>query len=94
MLHIEDFEIKIKKYDRDKNQVIVNLIVCEELEIRGFIVRYTSTKYSTSPIWIVSPPSVKGRNRFYFWIVNLKNPTLWESLQKEIINLVKEYTNS
>lgn len=92
-MNIEDFDIKIKKYNREKNVVIVNLLVLGELEMRGFIVRYTPTKHSSSPVWIVSPPSIKMRNKVYFWIVQLKNPTLWEKLQKEMIRLAKEYTN-
>lgn len=91
-MNINDFEIKIKKFDREKNVVYVNLLVCSELEIRGLVIRFTETKYSQLPIWIVNPPSVKGRNKKPFWIVYLKNPTLWQLLEKKIIDEVKEYT--
>ncbi len=93
-MNIEDFEIKIKKYDEEKNVVYVNVLVCGELETRGWVVRYTTTRFSTNiPVWIVNPPSVKGRNRRMFWIVHLKNPALWQLLQKKIIDVVKEYTD-
>jgi len=90
-MKIEDFEIKIKKYDQNKNQVIVNINVCQELEIRGYVVRYRETKYSSFPIWIVTPSAVRGRNKMFFHIVRLKNELLWGTLQKKIIDLVKEY---
>jgi len=93
-MQIEDFEIKIKKFDREKNVVYVNLIICGELETRGWVVRYTTTKYSTnSAVWIVNPPSAKGRNKKTFWIVYLKNPSLWNLLQKKVIDEVKDYTD-
>lgn len=93
-MNIEDFEIKIKKYDREKNVVIVNLLVCGELEIRGYRVRYTTTRFSPNyPVWIASPPSVKGRNKTSFWIVRLKNPALWQKLEKKLIEEAGNYTN-
>lgn len=92
-MNIKDFEIKIKKFDREKNVVYVNLIICGELEIRGWVIRYTETKYSKLPIWIVNPPSVRGRNKKTFWIAHLKNPELWHILEKQIINEVKNYTD-
>ena len=90
-MNIEDFEIKIKKYDRDNNQVIVNLLISKELEIRGYVVRFMETKFSTYPIWIVTPPAVKGRNKMYFHVVRLKNELLWGTLQQKIIESVKGY---
>jgi len=93
-MKIEDFEIKIKKYDEKKKVVYVNLMVCGELETRGWIVRFTDTQYSHNiPVWLVNPPLAKGRNKKFFWIVYLKNPMLWQLLQKKIIDAVKEYTN-
>lgn len=94
-MDIEDFEVKVKKYDRIKSVVIINLLINNELEIRGFVVRYTTTKYSpVSPVWIVSPPSVRGRNRKYFWIVRFENSALWEKLQSVMIRLAKEHTDT
>ncbi|MBI4100798.1 hypothetical protein HY439_03630 [Candidatus Microgenomates bacterium] len=94
-MNIEDFEIKIKKYDREKNCVIANVVVLGELELRGFVVRYTTTKYSTTyPVWIVSPPSVKGRNNNYFWVIKLKNDLLWQQLSKKLIEEANQYANS
>lgn len=91
-MNIEDFEIKIKKYDRDKNHVIVNVLIQEVIEIRGFLCLYTSTKYSVNPVWIVNPPSVrKGKVRY--WLFEIKNIDLWHELQNKIVDLVKEYTN-
>jgi len=93
-MNIQDFDIKIKKYDKKKNLVIVNVLVQGEIEIRGFTVRYTTTKYSPSiPIWLASPPCIKGRLRTYFWIVEFKDPALWQLLEQKIITSAKEYTD-
>lgn len=92
-MNIDDFEIKIQKFDRVKNEVIVNIIVREDIELRGYTTRFTTTRYSSNPIWIVSPPSIKGRNRVYFWVVRIKNPDLWKLLEEKIIEVVKEFTN-
>ncbi|MCL6096285.1 MAG: hypothetical protein M1444_01180 [Patescibacteria group bacterium] len=93
-MEIEDFEILIKKYDKEKNFVILNLLIKDELEVRGFICRYTTTKNSPMyPVWIVSPPSVKGRGKHFFWIINLKNPALWQKLQEKMIEMAKDYTD-
>lgn len=94
-MDIEDFEIKIKKYDRAKNTVIVNVVVLEVIELRGFTVRYTPTKHSTTPIWLVTPPSIKtSRHKPYFWIVRIKDSALWQQLQERIVDYTKEYTNN
>ncbi len=93
MLTIDDIEIKIKKYDREKQIIIVNIMICEKLEIRGFRVRYGRTKYSpNTPIWIASPPSIKIRSK-YFWIVEFKDIDLWVELEKRLINEARSYTN-
>lgn len=94
-MDIEDFEIKVKKYDTVKSVVYVNVTVYGVLEIRGYVVRYTTTKYSHgSSVWMVSPPAIKGKNRRYFWIVELKDTELWKQLQELIISKAKDYTNS
>ncbi len=91
-MDIDDFEIKIKTYQRAKNVVIVNIVVKDSIEIRGFVVRFTITKYSPSyPVWIVSPPSVRGRNKAYFWIVKFKDSALWQQLEERIVARTKEY---
>jgi len=93
---IDDFRIKIKKYDRIKQVVISNVIVCDTIEHRGYIARYTELKQSPyTSQWIVSPPSVKmrGKSNKYFWIVNILDTELWHKLQKKIIQAVIEYTN-
>jgi hypothetical protein len=93
-MELEDFEIIIKKYDKEKNVVLINLLIKEIMEIRGFVCRYTTTKNSPMyPVWVVSPPSLRGRGGHYFWIVNLKNPALWQKLQEKMIELAKDYTN-
>ena len=94
-MNIDDIEIKIKTYDREKNFVIVNLNIHEVIEIRGFTVRYMTTKHSpTYPVWIVTPPSVRGRNKMFFHIVRVKDSALWQKLEKRIIEMAKEYTNT
>ncbi len=91
-MNIEDFEIKIKKYDREKNVVIVHIIILKLIEIRGFVVRFTETKYSHGvPIWIVSPPSQKI-GKFYFWQFRCLDTELWKELEQIIIAKAKEYT--
>ncbi len=95
MLTIDDIEIKIKTYDRKKNQVILNLTLFDQVQIRGFTVRYTTTKYSSiNPVWVVTPPSVRGRNKTWFHIVRFTDSALWEQLQKRIINTANEHANS
>lgn len=94
-MNVDDIEIKIKSYDRIKNLVIVNLNIYEVIEIRGFTVRYTTTKHSpTYPVWMVTPPSVRGRNKMFFHIVRIKDSALWQQLEKRIIEMAKEYTNT
>ena len=94
---IEDIEIKIKKFDREKNYVLVNLLILNTIEIRGFVVRYTKTRYTVSPIWIVNPPSIpsgkKGKYKIYFWVVEFKDPDFWEQLQQKIIHAAVLHTN-
>ena len=95
MINIDDIEIKIKTYDRKKNQVILNLMLFDQLQIRGFIVRYTTTKFSLiTPVWVVTPPSVRGRNKAWFHIVRFTDSALWEQLQKRIIEAANEHANS
>lgn len=97
-MNIEDIEIRIKKWDktRSKNQVIVNLTILNIVEIRGYTARYTTTIHSpVHPVWIVTPPSIQGRNKIWFHIARFKDTLLWEKLQKRIIEHVKEeYTSS
>ena len=92
-MNIEDIEIKIKKYDREKQVVIVYILLFGQLEIRGFRARFGRTKYSpNASVWIVSPPAVKTKNK-YFWIVEFKDSNLWKELEKRIIKDVRSYTN-
>lgn len=94
-MNIDDIEIKIKSYDRKKNFVIVNLTILDVFEIRGFTVRYLTTKHSpTYPVWIVTPPSVKGRNKMFFHVIRVLDSALWQQLEKRIIEMAKEYTNT
>ena len=100
-MKIEDIKIKIKKYDREKNVAIANLIISDVLELRGFTIRYTATKYSEGrSIWIVTPPSIKGStkskftNKFpYFWIAKFIDSDLWAELEKNMIQMAKDYTS-
>jgi hypothetical protein len=93
-MNIDDFEIKIKKFDREKNYVIVHLTILSTFEIRGFLVRYTTTKYSNGrAVWIVSPPSQK-MGKVYFHIARCKDLDLWKELEKRIIEKAVEYTDN
>jgi hypothetical protein len=93
-MNIDDLEIRIKKYDREKQVVILNVLACNVLEVRGFRARYGRTNRSpNASVWIVSPPAVRvGKN--YFWIFELKDNDLWQQLTKKIINAVREYTST
>lgn len=93
-MDIDNLEVQIKKYDRKKNYVIANVIVCGVLEIRGYVARYTPTKYSTNPVFIVSPPTVPTRSKKRFWVVRLKDSALWEQLKEKIIEKAREHANS
>lgn len=94
-MNIEDIEIKVKKYDKVKNFVIANILISKILEIRGFTVRYTTTKKSpNSSVWLVNPPSVVGRNKKYFWIVRFLDTELWAHLENKLIEEAKNYSNS
>lgn len=93
---IDNFRIKIKKYDRTKQVVIANIIVSEIIEMRGFVIRYAELKKSPyTSQWIVNPPSVKirGKSNKYFWMINILDTELWHQLQKKIIVEVKKYTD-
>ena len=93
-MDIEDIEIHIKKYDPKSNVVIANAVVSGVIEIRGFMARYTTTKGSPhNPVWVVGPPSVKGRNGKYFCVVRIRDSNLWLRLQKMIVDKAREYTN-
>lgn len=93
-MDIDNFKIEIKKYDEQKHFVIVNVIVLDTIELRGFTVRYTTTKYSHGyPVWLVSPPTRMDRNKIPFWIVRILDSTLWQQLQRAIIKEAEKYTN-
>jgi len=93
-MNIDNFEIIVKKYDREKQVVILNILVHDVLEVRGFRARYGRTNRSpNASVWIVSPPAVRvGKN--YFWIFELKDNELWQQLSEQIIQKAKEYTSS
>lgn len=93
-MNIDDFEIRVKKYDREKQVVILNILVQNVLEVRGFRARYGRTQRSlNSSVWIVSPPAVRvGKN--YFWIFILKDNELWQQLSERMIQAAKEYTTT
>jgi hypothetical protein len=94
-MNIDDIKIKIKTYDKQKNHVIANLVIRDTWEIRGYILRYTTTKYSPiNPVWVVTPPSVKGRGKMYFHIVRCLDSALWQQVQARLIDLANEHANS
>ncbi len=92
-MNINDIKINIKKYDREKQVVIANIVISDTFEVRGFRVRYGQTKYSPdASVWIVSPPAVKvGKN--YFWIFETKDKKLWQQISEELIKEARNYTN-
>ena len=89
---IDDIEIKIKKYDREKEHVILNLIICKKLEIRGYTAKLLETK--TEPrhsFWSVSPPCKERKDHTYFWIVEVPELDFWTQIKEKIIDKVKNY---
>lgn len=92
-MNIDDFYIKVKKYDKKTNSVILNVTVCDILEVRGFRVTYTTTKHSPlHPVWIANPPATRGRNKQFFWIVRITDSALWQQLEKKLIEVAEDYT--
>lgn len=92
-MNIDDIDVKAKKYDREKQFVILNILVYGILEVRGFRARFGTTRRSSgSSVWIVSPPAVRvGKN--YFWVFEMKDLELWKELEKKIIYAAQEYTD-
>jgi hypothetical protein len=91
-MDIGDIEIKIKKYDREKEIVILNLILFNKLEIRGYRAMLLETK--TPPVrsfWKVLPPCVKKTKKEYFWIARFLDKDLWLKVQEKVIEKVKDY---
>jgi len=91
-MDINDIEIKIKKYDREKEVVIVNLIFCKTLEERGWTVRLLSKKAEPHhTFWKITPPCKKIYGNKYFWISRILDKDLWIKLQEKVIEEVKNY---
>jgi len=91
-MDIDDIEIKIKKYDREKEVVILNLTFFNKLEERGWRAMLLVTK--TEPrhsFWKVNPPCIRGKNNTFFWIVRILDKDLWRKLEEKIIEVVKNY---
>ncbi|PIY71578.1 hypothetical protein COY87_05435 [Candidatus Roizmanbacteria bacterium CG_4_10_14_0_8_um_filter_33_9] len=91
-MDIDDIEIKIKKYDREKEVVILNLTFFNKLEERGWRAMLLETK--TEPrhsFWKVNPPCIRGKNNTFFWIVRILDKDLWRKLEEKIIEVVKNY---
>jgi len=94
-MDINDIDIEIKKYDKEKNFVISNLTILGILELRGFVARYTTTKHSpNTPVWVVSPPAIKGKGGTYFWTVRFKDSSLWQKVKEKILRMSREHANS
>lgn len=94
-MNIEDFEIKFKKYESEESTVIVNIIICGLIEIRGYRAKFgytTTSKYRE--IWFVSPPSVetKKRKKTYFHVIRINDLEFWKQLESRIIDIAKEHT--
>lgn len=91
-MDIDDIDIKIKKYDREKEVVILNLIFCKRLEVRGFTARLLDTK--TEPkhsFWSVNPPCIRRKDNTYFWIVQFLELDFWTQIKERIIEKVENY---
>jgi len=91
-MDINDIEIKIKKYDREKEVVILNLIYKNTIEERGWTARLLETRSEPKhSFWKILPPCVKkGKDRF-FWICRILDKDLWIKLQEKIIEIVESY---
>lgn len=91
-MDINDIDIKIKKYNREKEVVILNLIFCKKLEVRGYTARLLETK--TEPkhsFWKINPPCILNNNKSFFWITEILDKDLWKKLEEKIIETVRNY---
>ena len=94
-MDINDIDIKIKKYDRTKRLLILNLIFCKKVELRGYTAKLVETK--TEPIhsyWSINPPRIRNKDKTYFWIVNVLESGFWLQIKERIIEKVKNYPES
>jgi hypothetical protein len=91
-MDINDFEIKIKKCDREKNKFILNLIYKNTIEIRGWTARFLETKSEPKhSFWKILPPCVKkGKNNF-FLVCQIQDKDLLIKLEEKIIEVVNSY---
>jgi len=91
-MDINDIEIKIVKCDREKEVFIINLTFFNQLVVRGYRARYKTTKYSPDlPVWLISPPSVVGKGKKFFWIARIIDNDLWLRIQEKMIKEVENY---
>lgn len=91
-MDIDNIEIKIKKYDREKEVVILNLIYNNVIEERGWTVRLLETKAEPRhSFWKITPPCKKIHKNKFFWICRILDKDLWTKLQEKIIETVENY---
>jgi len=91
-MDIDDIEIKIKKYDREREVVILNLIYEGKIEERGWTARLLETKSEPRhSFWKITPPCKKIYKNKFFWICRILDKNLWLKLQEKIIDAVENY---
>lgn len=81
---LDDIKIDIKKQDA-YGRWIINLVVCDCFEIRGFI--WGPSKYSS---FYLQAPKLPTRYGKPFWIAYCHDRKLWDQLQSKIGKIVKD----
>lgn len=89
-MKIEDFGVEIKKVNKKKKTVILNVILQGVLEIRGWTARPSTFSKNNGLKWWVSPPCKQGKNGQWYWWVNFSDLGLWKELEALINDRVEE----
>ena len=89
-MDIKDFEIEIKKIDKVKQIVIVNLVVKETIVIRSFMVRRSNYPLTNDLFWWVAPPALQNKMGKYFWLVQFLDKNLWKQVECKIAEKIEE----
>ena len=81
-MKLDDIRIDIKKQDA-YGRWIVNLVICDCFEIRGFI--WSQSKYSGH---YLQAPKVPPRHGKPFWVAYCYDRKLWDQLQIKVGKII------
>lgn len=90
---IDDINIEIKKKDKF-NRWIVNLLICDTFEIRGFI--WSKSQYATNipSGYYLKPPTIQSRSGAKFWLVECVDKNFWGEIQIKVEEEIAAYKKS